>query len=92
MGLPAVLVADHRLHGAADPDRGDRQGLLHRQRQGLGGDADLSVDTPIGKQVIRAKDQQANRAQFWGTITKDPKLGFAVMNPPTYIDPLPFMD
>ena len=53
---------------------------------------DLSVDTPIGKQVIRAKDQQANRAQFWGKMTKDPKLGFAVMSPPTYIDPLPFMD
>jgi hypothetical protein len=25
-------------------------------------------------------------------MTKDEKLGFAVMSPPTYIDPLPFMD
>ena len=53
---------------------------------------DLTVDTPIGKQTIRSKDQQANRAQFWGKMTKDPKYPFAVMSPPTYIDPAPFMD
>jgi hypothetical protein len=53
---------------------------------------DLKVETPIGTQTIRATDQQANRAQFWGKMTKDPKLGFAVMTPPVYIDPLPFMD
>ena len=53
---------------------------------------DITVDTPIGKQTIRSKDHQANRAQFWGKMQKDPKLGFAVMSPPTYIDPLPFMD
>ena len=53
---------------------------------------DITVDTPIGKQTIRAKDHQANRAQFWGKMTKDPKFGFAVMTPPVYIDPLPFMD
>ena len=32
---------------------------------------DITVDTPIGKQTIRAKDHQANRAQFWGKMTKD---------------------
>jgi branched-chain amino acid transport system substrate-binding protein len=53
---------------------------------------DITVDTPIGKQTIRAKDHQANRAQFWGKMTKDAKYGFAVMSPPIYIDPLPFMD
>ena len=53
---------------------------------------DISVDTPIGKQTIRAKDHQANRAQFWGKMTKDPKYPFAVMSPPIYIDPAPFMD
>jgi len=53
---------------------------------------DITVDTPIGTQTIRAKDHQANRAQFWGKMTKDPKYGFAVMTPPVYIDPLPFMD
>ena len=52
----------------------------------------LSVDTPIGRQVVRAKDHQANRAQFWGKMTKDPKFPFAVMTPPVYIDPAPFMD
>jgi len=53
---------------------------------------DITVDTPIGKQTIRAKDHQANRAQFWGKMTKDPKYGFAVMTPPVYVDPAPFMD
>ena len=53
---------------------------------------DITVDTPIGKQTIRSKDQQANRAQFWGKMTKDPKYPFAVMSPPTYVDPTPFMD
>lgn len=53
---------------------------------------DITVDTPIGKQTIRGKDHQANRAQFWGKMVKDPKYGFAVMTPPIYIDPLPFMD
>ena len=52
----------------------------------------LTVDTPIGKQTIRSKDHQANRAQFWGKMTKDPKYPFAVMSPPVYIDPTPFMD
>ncbi len=52
----------------------------------------LTVDTPIGKQTIRSKDQQANRAQFWGKMTKDPKYPFAVMSPPVYVDPTPFMD
>jgi branched-chain amino acid transport system substrate-binding protein len=52
----------------------------------------ITVDTPIGSQTIRASDHQANRAQFWGKMLKDPKYGFAVMTPPVYIDPLPFMD
>ena len=53
---------------------------------------DITVDTPIGKQTIRAKDHQANRAQFWGKMTKIAKYPFAVMEPPIYIDPTPFMD
>jgi branched-chain amino acid transport system substrate-binding protein len=52
----------------------------------------LTVDTPIGKQTIRGKDQQANRAQFWGKMAKDPRYPFAVMSPPSYVDPTPFMD
>ena len=53
---------------------------------------EISVETPIGKQTFRSKDHQANRAQFWGKMTKDPRYPFAVMSPPTYIDPAPFMD
>ncbi len=53
---------------------------------------DLEIDTPIGKQKLRGKDQTANRAQFWGKMTLDPKYPFAVMSPPTYSDPAPFMD
>jgi branched-chain amino acid transport system substrate-binding protein len=53
---------------------------------------EISVETPIGKQNFRTKDHQANRAQFWGKMAKDPKYPFAVMSPPTYIDPTPFMD
>ena len=53
---------------------------------------DLTVDTPIGKQTIRAKDHQANRGQFYGKMAMDPKYPFAVMTQVQYIDPAPFMD
>ena len=53
---------------------------------------DLTVDTPIGKQTLRAKDHQANRGQFWGKTVKDEKLGFARLQEVVYIDPEPFMD
>ncbi len=52
---------------------------------------DLTVDTPIGKQTLRAKDHQANRGQFWGKTVKDEKLGFARLQEVVYIDPEPFM-
>jgi len=52
----------------------------------------LTIDTPIGKQTMRQKDQQANRGQFWGKTVKDPKYPFAVLTNVTYIDPAPFMD
>ena len=53
---------------------------------------EVTVDTPIGKQKFQTKDHQANRAQFWGKMAKDPRYPFAVMSPPVYIDPAPFMD
>jgi branched-chain amino acid transport system substrate-binding protein len=53
---------------------------------------DLTVDTPIGKQTLRAKDHQANRGQFWGKMVKSDKVPFAVMENVTYVDPAPFMD
>lgn len=53
----------------------------------------LTIETPFGKQTIRAKDHQADRGQFYGTMVKDPKGGpNAVMSGVTYIDPNPFMD
>jgi branched-chain amino acid transport system substrate-binding protein len=52
----------------------------------------LTIDTPHGKLTIREKDHQANRAQIYGKTVKDPKLGFAVMRPATYLDPSKFMD
>jgi branched-chain amino acid transport system substrate-binding protein len=53
---------------------------------------DLTIDTPIGKQTLRARDHQANRGQFWGKTVNDPKLGFATLKEVIYIDPAPFMD
>jgi branched-chain amino acid transport system substrate-binding protein len=53
---------------------------------------DLTVETPIGKQTIRAKDHQANRGQLWGKTVKSDKYPFAVMKDILYIDPAPFMD
>src|SRR6266849_2981559 len=52
----------------------------------------LSIDTPIGKQVIREKDHQANRGQLYGKTVMDPKYPFAIMKPVTYVDPTKFMD
>lgn len=53
---------------------------------------DLTVDTPIGPQTLRAKDHTANRGQFWGKTVMDPKLGHAIIQEVLYIDPAPFMD
>jgi branched-chain amino acid transport system substrate-binding protein len=52
----------------------------------------LSVETPIGRQTIDPKTQQANRGQFWGKIVDDPKYPFPTMQDITYIDPAPFMN
>jgi branched-chain amino acid transport system substrate-binding protein len=53
----------------------------------------LTIDTPFGKQTLRAKDQQADRGEFYGVMVKDPKGGpNAVMSDVKYIDPNPFMD
>jgi branched-chain amino acid transport system substrate-binding protein len=52
----------------------------------------LSVDTPVGKLTIRAKDHQANRGQLYGKTVKDPKYPFPIMKPVEYVDPTKFMD
>jgi branched-chain amino acid transport system substrate-binding protein len=53
----------------------------------------LTIDTVIGKQTLRAKDQQADRSEFYGTMIKDPKGGAAaVMSNISHPDAAPLMD
>jgi len=52
----------------------------------------LTIDSPVGKQTIRAKDHQANRGQLYGKTVKDAKYPFAIMKPVVYVDPTKFMD
>ena len=52
----------------------------------------LTADTPAGKLTIREKDHQANRGELYGKMVMDPKYGFAIMKPVTYVDPTKFMD
>ncbi|HEV2054145.1 MAG TPA: ABC transporter substrate-binding protein [Methylomirabilota bacterium] len=52
----------------------------------------LSVDTPVGKLILREKDHQANRGQLYGKTAKDAKYPFSIMKPVTYVDPTKFMD
>jgi branched-chain amino acid transport system substrate-binding protein len=75
-----VLVEGIKKAGAADSDK-VAKALL-----------DLTVETPIGSQTIRAKDHQANRGQLWGKTATDPKYPFPVMKDILYIDPTPFMN
>ena len=51
----------------------------------------MTIQTPFGPQTIRAKDQQADRGEFYGEMIKGP-AGAAVMKDAAYIDPKPFMD
>jgi branched-chain amino acid transport system substrate-binding protein len=51
----------------------------------------LTIDTPFGKQTLRAKDHQADRGQFYGKMVKGP-AGNAIMTEVKYVDPMPFMD
>jgi branched-chain amino acid transport system substrate-binding protein len=52
---------------------------------------DLTIDTPIGKQTLRATDHQADRGQFYGKMEKGPS-GNAIMTGVKYVDPRPFMN
>ncbi len=52
----------------------------------------LTIDTPIGKQTMRAKDHQANRGQFWGTTAKVPEYPFPILRPVEYIPADKLMD
>jgi branched-chain amino acid transport system substrate-binding protein len=52
----------------------------------------LTIDTPIGKQTIRAKDHQATRGQLWGTTAKVPEYPFPILRPVEYIPADKLMD
>ena len=52
----------------------------------------LTIDSPIGKQTMRAKDHQATRGQFWGTTAKVPEYPFPIMRPVEYIPADDLMD
>ncbi len=54
----------------------------------------LTIDTPIGKQTMRASDHQANRGQFWGEMNASNIEGYSakIMNPVEYIPADELMD
>jgi len=51
----------------------------------------LTFDTPVGKRTISEKTHETEAGEFWGEMVKDPKVPFAVMKNPTYIDPKPYL-
>jgi branched-chain amino acid transport system substrate-binding protein len=52
----------------------------------------LTINTPIGKQTMRAKDHQATRGQVWGTTAKVPEYPFPILRPVDYIPADDLMD
>jgi len=52
----------------------------------------LTIQTPIGKQTMRAKDHQATRGQVWGTTAKVPEYPFPILRPVEYIPAEDLMD
>jgi branched-chain amino acid transport system substrate-binding protein len=49
----------------------------------------LTFDTPTGKLTFNAQTQESESGEFWGLTVKDPKLGFAVLKDPVYMNPNP---
>ena len=87
-----VLVADHRLHRHAGPGGGDPEGRQHRFGESREGDAQ-----PHRRHADRQADhpEQGPAGQPRAVLGQDDEgseYPFAVMSPPIYIDPAPFMD
>ena len=53
--------------------------------------AGLTFDTPVGKRTFNAKTHETETGEFWSQMVKDPKVPFAVMKKPEYIDPKPLL-
>lgn len=45
----------------------------------------LTIDCSVGKLTMRAKDHQAARGQYWGTLAKVQEYPFLIMRPVEYI-------
>lgn len=52
----------------------------------------LELQTPQGKMVMRAKDQQLTRGMIWGIAARPAGSPFPVLQDAAYIDPSSFMD
>ena len=46
---------------------------------------DLTIDSSVGKLTMRAKDHQAIRGQYWGTVTKVAEYPFPILRPVEYV-------
>jgi len=46
---------------------------------------DLTVDSSVGKLLMRKKDHQAVRGQYWGTLTKVDEYPFPILRPVEYV-------
>jgi branched-chain amino acid transport system substrate-binding protein len=53
--------------------------------------AGLTFDTPVGERTFNAKTHETEAGEFWSEMVKDPKVPFAVMKQPEYIDPTPLL-
>lgn len=51
----------------------------------------LTFDTPVGKRTISEKTHETEAGEFWSEMVKGPKVPFAVMKKPEYIDPKPYL-
>jgi branched-chain amino acid transport system substrate-binding protein len=51
----------------------------------------LTFDTPVGKRTFNLETHETQAGEFWSEMVKDPKVPFAVMKNPTYIDPKPYL-
>ena len=53
--------------------------------------AGLTFDTPVGKRTFNADTHETQAGEFWSEMVRDPKMPFAVMKKPEYIDPAPLL-
>jgi branched-chain amino acid transport system substrate-binding protein len=52
----------------------------------------LVIDSSAGKLTMRAKDHQANRGQYWGTVAKVADYPFPILKPVQYIEATKLME